>query len=86
MNNPFFKNQGPFKIKDLFNDINFDNSNILGDDIILDIRDLVSSKENHLTFFHSKKYQSEASATKASYCVTYKNLIDYLPNSCNLFV
>ena len=82
MNNPFFKNHGPFKVKDLVNDISFDKLNILGDDTILDVRDLVSSNKNHLTFFHSKKYQLEASATKASYCVTYKNLIDYLPNSC----
>ena len=82
MKNPFFKNHGPFKIKDLLNDINYDNSNILGDDLILDIKDLVTSSKNHLTFFHSKKYHYEASATKASYCVTYKNLIDYLPNSC----
>jgi UDP-3-O-[3-hydroxymyristoyl] glucosamine N-acyltransferase len=82
VNNPFFKNHGPFKVKDLVNDISFDKLNILGDDTILDVRDLVSSNKNHLTFFHSKKYQLEASATKASYCVTYKNLIDYLPNSC----
>jgi UDP-3-O-[3-hydroxymyristoyl] glucosamine N-acyltransferase len=82
VNNPFFKNHGPFKVKDLVNDISFDKLDILGDDTILDVRDLVSSNKNHLTFFHSKKYQLEASATKASYCVTYKNLIDYLPNSC----
>jgi UDP-3-O-[3-hydroxymyristoyl] glucosamine N-acyltransferase len=82
MNNPFFKNYGPFKIKDLFSDISFDNTEILGDDTIKDIRDLVTSNKNHLTFFHSKKYHHEASETKASYCVTYKNLIDYLPSSC----
>ena len=82
MNNPFFKNYGPFKIKDLFSDISFDNTEILGDDTIKDIRDLVTSNKNHLTFFHSKKYHLEASETKASYCVTYKNLIDYLPSSC----
>ncbi|MDA8548369.1 UDP-3-O-(3-hydroxymyristoyl)glucosamine N-acyltransferase [Candidatus Pelagibacter bacterium] len=82
MINPFFKNYGPFKIKDLFNDIDTDNPNILGDDTILDIRDLVTSNNNHLTFFHSKKYQREATVTKASYCVTSKNLIEYLPKSC----
>ena len=82
MKNPFFKNHGPFKIKDLFNDINFNNSNISVDDIILDIRDLVTSSKNDLTFFHSKKYQQEAFATKASYCVTFNNLIEYLPTTC----
>jgi UDP-3-O-[3-hydroxymyristoyl] glucosamine N-acyltransferase len=50
--------------------LNCDNSNILGDDLILDIKDLVTASKNHLTFFHSKKYQREASETKASYCVT----------------
>jgi UDP-3-O-[3-hydroxymyristoyl] glucosamine N-acyltransferase len=82
VNNPFFKNHGPFKIIDLFNDISFDNSDILGDDTILDIRDLVTSNKNHLTFFHSKKYHLEASTTKASYCITFKNLAEYLPNTC----
>jgi UDP-3-O-[3-hydroxymyristoyl] glucosamine N-acyltransferase len=82
VNNPFFKNHGPFKIKDLFNDISFDNPNILSDDTILDIKDLVTADKNHLTFFHSKKYQREASLTNASYCLTYKNLIDFLPISC----
>ena len=84
MINPFFKNHGPFKIKDLFKNINIDNSNILSDDTIQDIRDLANSSKNHLTFFHSKKYKKEASVTKASYCVTLKNLIEYLPNSCKI--
>ena len=82
MKNPFFKNYGPFKIKDLLKELNLDNSNFTNDEIILDIKDLVTSSKNHLTFFHSKKYHREASATKASYCVTFKNLIKYLPNSC----
>ena len=82
MKNPFFKNHGPFKIKDLFKDIKFDNVDILSDDTVLDIKDLNSSNKNHLTFFHSKKYHLAASKTKASYCVTYKNLKNYLPDNC----
>ena len=82
MNNPFFKNHGPFKIKDLFNDFVIDNKNISHNDTILDIKDLVSSNKDHLTFFHSKKYYLAASKTKSSYCVTYKNLINYLPVGC----
>jgi len=82
VNNPFFKNHGPFKIKDLFKDIKFDDINISPDDTILDIKDLISSNKNHLTFFHSKKYHLAASKTKASYCVTYKNLSNYLPVEC----
>jgi UDP-3-O-[3-hydroxymyristoyl] glucosamine N-acyltransferase len=84
VNNPFFKNQGPFKFRDLFKDIKFNETNILPDDTIFDVKDLNSSNNNHLTFFHSKKYRLEASKTKASYCVTYKNLANYLPVECKL--
>ena len=82
MKNPFFKNRGPFKIKSLLEELNLDNSNFTIDESIIDIKDLVISSKNHLTFFHSKKYHREASVTKASYCVTFKNLIEYLPKSC----
>jgi UDP-3-O-[3-hydroxymyristoyl] glucosamine N-acyltransferase len=82
VNNPFFINHGPFKIRYLFNDFNFDKSNILVDDTILDIRDLASANKDHLTFFHSKKYHQLASTTRASYCITLKNLAQYLPVTC----
>ena len=59
MLNPFFKNYGPFKIKELFNDINIHNSNILSNDTILDVRDLATSNKDDLTFFNSKKYQKK---------------------------
>jgi len=82
VSNPFFKNYGPFKINSILKELNIDNLNFEDDEIILDIKDLINSNKNHLTFFHSKKYQREASATKASYCVTLKNLVEYLPKSC----
>ena len=82
MSNPFFKNYGPFKINSILKELNIDNLNFEDDEIIFDIKDLINSNKNHLTFFHSKKYQREASATKASYCVTLKNLVEYLPKSC----
>jgi UDP-3-O-[3-hydroxymyristoyl] glucosamine N-acyltransferase len=81
VSNPFFKNHGPFKINSLLKELNINNSNF-ADDIIFDIKDLFTSSKNHLTFFHSKKYQREASTTKASFCVTSKNLLEYLPKSC----
>ena len=82
MSNPFFKNHGPFNIKSLLGEFNLDNSNFTIDEIVIDIKDLATSSKNHLTFFHSKKYHREASATQASYCVTFKSLIKYLPDSC----
>ena len=82
MKHPFFKNYGPFKIKDLFNDLKSSDVENLNDDIIYDIKDLQTADKEHLTFFHSKKYHSQASKTKASYCITLKNLAHYLPQRC----
>ena len=82
MVNPFFKNNGPFKLKEILNEINYENDNYNENLDILDIKDLQNSKINEITFFHSKKYKSAANNTKASFCITTKNLIDELPKSC----
>ena len=82
MKHPFFRNYGPFKIKDLFNDLKSSDIENLNDDMVHDIKDLQTADKEHLTFFHSKKYHSQASKTKASYCITLKNLAHYLPKEC----
>ena len=82
MKHPFFKNYGPFKIKDLLNDLKSNNMENLSDDMIHDIKDIQTANKEHLTFFHSKKYHSQASKTKASYCITLQNLAHYLPKDC----
>ena len=82
MENPFFKKYGPFKIIDLLKDIKSDDIKDLNEDLVHDIRDLATADKQHLTFFHSKKYHVQASKTKASYCITLKNLINYLPKEC----
>ena len=82
MNNPFFKNQGPFKIENLLEDLGISNINNFKDDLIEDVKDLNSAKEKDLTFFHSKKYSLIAAKTKASYCLTLKSLKEFLPNEC----
>ncbi len=82
MKHPFFKNYGPFKIIDLLNDLKSNDIENLNDDMVHDIRDLQTADKEHLTFFHSKKYHLQASNTKASYCVTLKNLAHYLPKEC----
>ncbi|MBD1172121.1 UDP-3-O-(3-hydroxymyristoyl)glucosamine N-acyltransferase [Pelagibacterales bacterium SAG-MED05] len=46
---------------------------------INDIKTLKKSKKFDLTFFDSIKYKSQASITKASYCITTKKLEIYLP-------
>ena len=83
MKHPFFKNYGPFKINELLKDLEFKNNEENFDkNLITDIKDLNTADKGELTFFHSKKYHFQASKTKASYCITLKNLANYLPNEC----
>jgi len=82
VSNPFFKNYGPFRINDLLKDLNISNVINFSDNQIIDIKDLVTANSNHLTFFHSKKYHLQASKTKASFCLTFDNLKEYLPKNC----
>ena len=86
MINPFFKNQGPFKIEDILYSSNAGNKNNYTGSKIIDIKDLVTATNNDITFFHSKKYESIASITKAAYCVTTKQLTNILPNNCKPIV
>ncbi len=82
MSNPFFKNNGPFNLRDILNELNLkidqNNKNIK----IVDIKDLQNSKSDEITFFHSLKYKSAANNTKASYCITSEKLKNELPESC----
>ena len=86
MSNPFFKNVGPFNIDKLLNNIGIDNKNNYKKDKIFNVADLLTASKKDLTFFHSKKYSSIASNTKASYCITLENLSQFLPNSCKKIV
>tara|TARA_B100000963_G_scaffold353534_1_gene368376 strand:- start:1587 stop:2567 length:981 start_codon:yes stop_codon:yes gene_type:complete len=86
MINPFFKNVGPLKIDFLLKKSLVKNPENFKSDKIYDIKDLASAKKKDLTFFHSKKYSSAASSTKASYCVTLKNLAHILPSSCKKII
>ena len=82
MDNPFFKNNGPFKLSEILRDLSLVNSQNNQDQHIIDIKDLQNSKSNEITFFHSKKYKTLANNTKASFCITTKNLQNELPKSC----
>ena len=86
MNNPFFKNHGPLKILDILKDQKLSEKINFKNDLVYDIGDLNSAKEGHLTFFHKKIYHSMASKTKATYCLTLKNLSSYLPDSCKVIL
>ena len=85
MSNPFFINNGPFKISEIFKILNIElkiEENLL----VKDIQDLYNADKESITFFHSKKYSQIAKKTKASYCITTQNLKDYLPKNCTPIV
>jgi UDP-3-O-[3-hydroxymyristoyl] glucosamine N-acyltransferase len=86
MINPFFRNNGPFKISDILQLINLDDLKIDNNQKILDIKDLFTSERNNITFFHSKKYKDIAKNTKASFCITTESLKKELPKSCTPLV
>ena len=82
MRNPFFKNQGPFKLFEILNILNLSCEYNYQDQNVTDIKDLFSSDSNEITFFHSKKYKNFAKNTKASFCITTESLKQELHNNC----
>ena len=85
MSNPFFKNQGPLKIFDIVKSLNI-NIKINQNKDIYDIKDLIASNENDITFFHSKKYKDAAKKTHASFCLTTTTLKTDLPDTCKALI
>ena len=86
MNNPFFKNKGPFSIEKLLKLAEINNTDKFNRFIISDIKDLLTAKKNHISFFNSKKYELLASKTSASYCLTTKSLANILPETCKKII
>ena len=82
MSNPFFKNHGPIKLSEIIKSLNINIGESYKDKEIHDIKDLSSSIDNDITFFHSKKYKDVAKKTKASFCLTTNNLKAELPKNC----
>ena len=82
MFNPFFKNHGPLMISEIIQSLNINMDITYQDKEIHDIKDLLSSTENDITFFHSKKYKDVAKKTKASLCITTNALKADLPKNC----
>ncbi len=82
MSNPFFKNHGPILISEILKslDIIMDGVNLKQE--INDIKDLYSSNDSDITFFHSKKYANFARNTKAAFCITNSSLKNQLPKNC----
>ena len=82
-NNFFFKNKGPFSIKKIIETCEGKvNSEMNSTIIIQNIIDLFRGKENDITFLNSLKYKEESFKTKATACITSKDLTEYLPENC----
>ena len=84
--NPFFKNKGPFKIEKLLKLSGIDNNENFIKSKISDIRDLSTATKDNITFFHSKKYETLATTTNASFCITTHNLSEILPKNCKTII
>ena len=82
MFNPFFSNKGPFKIEDILKKISALSSSNNLDANVIDIKDLISAKKGCITFLHSKRYNSLANNTEASFCITTEKLKDQIPKNC----
>ena len=57
---------------------NFKNSKLK----INNIKDISSAHKKDITFFNSIKYKDVLSKSKASFCITSKNYVKFIPNSC----
>ena len=82
-NNIFFKNTGPFTLKDIIKHIQLKlttDANL--DKSIENISNLADAKNNEISFFHSNKYIPEAQSTDAFACITKSELIKFLPENC----
>ena len=86
MNNPFFKNHGPFKLSDI---INFDITQYSSSrdltkvkELLCDVKNLNDASSKDITFFHSIKYKDLAIKTNAYVCITKKEFSNYLPDNC----
>ena len=86
MANPFFKNYGPLNLKDIHEVLDIKNVNFNKKIKIFDIADLNSASNKDISFFHSNKYKSQASITKAAACITTKNLQNNLPKQCEKII
>jgi UDP-3-O-[3-hydroxymyristoyl] glucosamine N-acyltransferase len=82
MINPFFKNIGPININEILRNVGVNNNVKKLVTSISDVKDLVNATNKDITFFHSKKYDALASTTKASFCITTKQLSNILPKNC----
>ena len=86
MINPFFNNNGPFKLSELLahnsESENLSDDLLKGENLISDIKNLGEATSKDITFFHSIKYKDIAIKTNAYACITKKEFFYLLPKKC----
>lgn len=75
--NIFFKNEGPYFLSELFNNLKI-NKKIK----IFDIKPLKTASINDLSFYDSIRYKDSVLETKARFCLTTEKLKTHLPKKC----
>ena len=78
----FFVPTGPYNINELSKDFVTYKEKIL----IKDLKTLDKANKNHISFLNSPDYINSAKKTKASVCLTTKNLKKYLPKNCLVII
>jgi len=86
MSNNFFENKGPILISEILKSLNLKLTHLKNDQKVNDIKDLFTSNNNDISFFHSKKYKDAANLTKASFCITLESLKNELPKTCTSII
>jgi len=86
MQNFFFSNHGPVKIKSIIEILSALSTCNNLDEEVIDIKDLNSADKGCITFFHNKKYKSFAKNTNASFCITSENLKNDISDNCTVLI
>lgn len=81
--NIFFKNKGPFNIKEIIDTFDCKNTESLNLNLkISNITDIFRAQVGDITFLNSIKYKKQSLNTKATACITTEDFKKYLPKDC----
>ena len=58
-------------------------SNIQNNELFLNLKTILNSSEDDLTFFSNEKYLNDLKKIKAKACIIENKYIKYLPKHCN---
>jgi len=82
----FIKKKKNVKLSEVLRLLKIDNYNDNKSEVVNDIKDIMSAKNNEITFFNNLKYKDQIKNSKASFCIIKKNFLKLLPNTCTPLV